>query len=616
MDMIKCVLCGDDYNIKYISKHLKKVHNITAKNYYDKYIDNSTHKCHISECKHETKFISISKGYSKFCSIECFKKDNPMKRQEVKEKLSVNLKEKFNDQNYRADISSKRKKTKLERYGDENYNNRDKVKNTCITKYGVEYYSQSLEFAEKVKQTSIEKYGVEHHLMSSDIKNKRKNTVMNRYGVDHVSKLPEVKKKILDSRRQNPDLITNLKLGIKKAWENKHDEIIQNRVKSNNKSFGCDWPMQSEEIRKKAFNRYKSTIYFRILSELSKLDIEYIDSFDQFDIYEKLNYKCKKHNLIYKNSWYNISLGFGRCPICQNQNKKFSRGEEEVYDFIKSMGLDAIRSANVIYNPKTKKSLQIDVYIDKQKIGIEFDGLYWHNDDFRNNDYHLMKTRLASDCGIRLIHIFEDEWYSKGEIVKETLKYILNCAQPKRIHARQCVIKPIDSREKNVFLNKFHLLGKDLSIVKLGAFYEDELVSVMTFGHGNISRGNKTDNLNIWELTRFAINYKYHIPGIFGKFINNFKKTYVWDKIFTYADLRWFTGRIYELNGFEKISFIDPDYWYLDNTNLKRIHRFTLRKKRNDPPTLTEWELRRSQGYKRIWDCGKIKFELKNEEGI
>jgi len=40
----------------------------------------------------------------------------------------------------------------------------------------------------------------------------------------------------------------------------------------------------------------------------------------------------------------------------------------------------------------------------------------------------------------------------------------------------------------------------------------------------------------------------------------------------------------------------------------ERIHRFALRKNSTDPKDQTEWEIRKSQGWNRIWDCGNLKY--------
>jgi hypothetical protein len=69
---------------------------------------------------------------------------------------------------------------------------------------------------------------------------------------------------------------------------------------------------------------------------------------------------------------------------------------------------------------------------------------------------------------------------NKQEIIKAKLKALFGIEQTK-IYARKCIIKEISTELKNDFLNQFHIQGEDKSKIKLGLFYQDELVAVMTF---------------------------------------------------------------------------------------------------------------------------------------
>ena len=55
---------------------------------------------------------------------------------------------------------SRARKTLKYRYGDEHYNNKEKMRNTCLKKYG-KYYVQTRDFKNKAKQTCLKKYGKE-----------------------------------------------------------------------------------------------------------------------------------------------------------------------------------------------------------------------------------------------------------------------------------------------------------------------------------------------------------------------------------------------------------------------------------------------------------------------
>lgn len=58
-----------------------------------------------------------------------------------------------------VEIQNKIKQTKYLIYGDENYNNREQAKNTCLGKYGIKTYVNP----EQAKNTCLEKYGVDNN---------------------------------------------------------------------------------------------------------------------------------------------------------------------------------------------------------------------------------------------------------------------------------------------------------------------------------------------------------------------------------------------------------------------------------------------------------------------
>jgi len=343
-------------------------------------------------------------------------------------------------------------------------------------------------------------------------------------------------------------------------------------------------------------------------------DVQFIDLKDIEHIGDLTRIKCNKCGTIYKNRFTNLISGFGKCERCNPRNNHRSSHEKEMYETIKTFMKDEIVLNNckqIIKNPNTGNNLELDIYIPSKKIAIEFNGLYWHSELILNEKaerYHFTKWNECKKEGIQLIQIFEDEWYEKKDIVLSMIKHKLGYNSNKVIYARKCIIKEITSNEKNNFLDSNHIQGRDLSKIKLGAFYDNKLVAVMTFGLGNISRGGNPYDLEKWELSRFVTKKEYHVIGIAGKLLEYFKKNYHWKEIYSYADLRISNGNLYKKLGFNLIKQNPPNYFYVWQT--KRIHRFNLRKTLSEPENIPEWRLRLDQGYYRIWDCGNLKFSL------
>ena len=92
-----------------------------------------------------------------------------------------------------------------------------------------------------------------------------------------------------------------------------------------------------------------------------------------------------------------------------------------------------------------------------------------------------MKSQLCEEKGIKLIHIFEDEWLFKKDIVKSRIKNMLQKTD-KKIYGRSCEIKEIDNKNKDKFLYENHIQGNSIDKIRLGLYYENNLVSLMTFG--------------------------------------------------------------------------------------------------------------------------------------
>lgn len=322
-----------------------------------------------------------------------------------------------------------------------------------------------------------------------------------------------------------------------------------------------------------------------------KYNVEYLSS-DEFRDNSKLHYQEVFHKYCRKNF--------------------SSKPENDIKNFLEEFNIKVNISER-----KIVKCVELDLYLPDYNVAIEYDGLYYHSEfsGKKLKDYHLNKTKKCAEQNIHLIHIFEDEWLYKKDIVKMRLRYILNLFKNK-VYARKCSIKEIDVKLKNEFLNTYHLQGEDRSKVNLGLYDGNELVSVMTFSNLRIALGSKNNNVNEYELSRFSS--KINVVGGASKLLSYFKKVYNPSKIISYADKRWSTNlndTVYNKLGFSEVNETNPNYWYIKNGTSKRSHRFNYTKHRivnelGGNPDLTEVENMRLMGFDRIWDCGNIKYEM------
>jgi hypothetical protein len=150
-------------------------------------------------------------------------------------------------------------------------------------------------------------------------------------------------------------------------------------------------------------------------------------------------------------------------PILVGKSKK----EGEIFEFISQ-----VYSGIILRNHKGIISKELDIYIPDLKLSFEFNGLYWNSELYRDKNYHQEKSKECINNGIELVHIWEDEWDFKSEIIKSMILNKLGSS--KKIWARNCEVKEIeDNKLITEFLNKNHIQGYVGSKYKIGLFYTD-----------------------------------------------------------------------------------------------------------------------------------------------
>lgn len=317
--------------------------------------------------------------------------------------------------------------------------------------------------------------------------------------------------------------------------------------------------------------------------------------------------KCKKCNKLVDRQLTNGRWKSIHCSGCFGEIGK-SKGEKEVGSFIASLNLEFEENNKTIINPK-----ELDIFIPSKNLAIEFNGIYWHCDFFLDKNYHLEKTNMCKEQGVQLIHILETEWNENADIVKSIIKSKLGIYDT-RIFARQCKLKIVTKEHKKSFLNDNHIQGNDNSSIYYGLYYNDELVSLMSFGKRKICRSESE-----WELIRFCSKKNYQIVGSASKLLSHFEKENNIKKLKTYADLRYsFSPDFYLKLGFTLKHISKPNYWYSkNNTILHRVnfqkHKLSKKLQKFDPK-LTEYENMVIDGYRRIWDCGNYVFYKEYEK--
>jgi ssDNA-binding Zn-finger/Zn-ribbon topoisomerase 1 len=302
----------------------------------------------------------------------------------------------------------------------------------------------------------------------------------------------------------------------------------------------------------------------------------------------------------------NHLTGRNGCPQCTAEQ---SRWEIEINDFLKENNI------NIIENDRSvlKNNFELDVLCKDKNIAIEYDGLYWHCEKFKDKRYHINKTNECLKNGIKLIHIFEDEWANKKEIVKSRLKNVFG-VNTEKIYARKCKINEVSSADTKKFLDANHIQGNIYGKINFGLYFNDELVSVMTFGSKRKNLGS-TSIEGEYEMLRFCSKLNTNVVGAASKLFKYFIKKYKPIKVISYCDLRWGDGNLYRQLGFNLLRISEPNYFYING--LKRSNRFLFRKdvliKEGFDKNKTEHEIMLERGIYRIYDCGCTVYEYINK---
>lgn len=374
-----------------------------------------------------------------------------------------------------------------------------------------------------------------------------------------------------------------------------HGEFLKSPSELYDKRQGC--PLCSMD--KNAWNR--KSLEDRIL-EVRKIHQGQVELVSQeyLGISSRHEFTCKDHGG-FTAALGNVIHNESGCSKCFG---KISQPELDLAKFIESLGLFCESSFKL---PSTK---HIDLYVPSANLGIEYNGLYWHSEERgKDSNYHLSKLMECDRQGIRLVHIFEDEWLEKPDIVKEKLKSILG--KSIRVGARRLTCRQVSWNTTRAFLETYHIQGSGSpGKVNLGLFdRESTLMAVMVIGSVRFS-----DEDNFLELLRYASIGT--IQGGFSKLLSVVKREFSGHTLVTYADLRWSQANVYLKNGFELIQVSNPGYfWCKGQKRWNRMHMQKHKLKALFPEIYsddkTEDQICKEAGFTKVYDCGQYRLELK-----
>ena len=412
---------------------------------------------------------------------------------------------------------------------------------TCFKKYGVNNPAKTKQVKDKIKSICLTKYGVESYTQSEDFKDKYKQACLEKYGVDNAAKSDIIKDKIKS-------------VMLEKYGETSYTKTKEYKEKSQNtclKKYGVPYSYQSEEVKSKI----RKTVE------------------DKYGVpYYCMTKDCRE------------SAGAVISKI--NLKWKDFLGANELEFNIGSFSYD-LKLGNTLIeiNP---------TYTHNSTVGTKFHGSL---KDPLPKDYHKKKTEEAVNAGYRCVHVFD--WDDKDKIKDLVVEPTTT------LYARKCVVKEVNKKDVYDFLLKYHIQNNTKSFkVALGLYYNDELVSLMTFG---TPRYNKKYQ---YELLRYCNKSGVKVVGGAEKLFSHFMTIFNPTSIISYCDLSKFTGDVYKKLGFKLDNTSEPTkHWYNGHRhitdNMLRQHGFDRLFGTSFGKGTSNEELMKAAGFVEVYDCGQ-----------
>lgn len=423
---------------------------------------------------------------------------------------------------------------------------------------------------ERAESTMLAKYGAKTTLESQILKTKVENTNKSRYGVSYLFKDKNYNKKMR--------YLANTEEAKNKAKESRKN-TMQNKY---NRDFYTQAHIPPESLLVlKDKTKLKDLYSTKSAAEIAKL-------LNVTDV--TVGNYLHQHNI-------------------EIQHRVTSSQETEIRSLFPNV--------NFTKNRTVLGGTEIDLYSEEHKIGIEFNGNYWHSEALKDKYYHRNKSHKASAKDVFIFHIFEYEWSdprTKTAIIN--MLYNLFNLNSISIYARKCTCKTVSSRDAKEFLNNNHVQGETKAQIRLGLYYKDELVSLMEFTSNSINKKYQ------YELNRFCSKARTNVVGGASKLFKYFVKMYQPNSIISYSDISKTRGNLYCILGFKHINTTSPQYhWTNGSTTYTRYQ--TQRRKLircgwliNNKDKRTEVEIMHSHGFYRIYDCGKKVWVWENKKSI
>jgi len=592
-------------------------------------------KCENTNCENTVTTLSGSK-WSSYCSNQCrgqynslksrdkakltsqqnWGVDNPMQHQVVKDLVTTSMLANHGVAHalQSTTIYAERTKTMLARHGVEHAAQspviqaqtqsdwikkygvdnpmkliiiKDKVCTTCRDRYGVDHAQQDPAIRSATENTNMERYGHKCAFQNEEVKAKSSATIYKRYGVANVSQSPIIhRKKLITSFKSKTFVLPSGKIIKLQGNEPQALKRLLAYFAENLFSFDCETFAYILDG--------KAHIYlpdFELLDTIIEVKSDYTYLAD-------LNKNLQKFNAVIDKRGHMILI------MIEAGHMQIIPLSKDIQNFASQF--EDCKQLYIV------DDTFVNLYFENSKLAVKFFDPRFENDKIYTDIYD--KSKLITkfeDLGIQLM--FVDINYLKNNFLSlsNTLRAKTN-KNIERLFARKCIVRSLIASEARTFYNAHHIQGFAAGTYHYGLFFQDQLVSAMSFSTPRKGIGRARVN-GSYELSRFASSVQ--VIGGASKLMKYFVKEISPVAIYSFSNNFYSKGDLYQKLGFTLESNVLPSYSYLAPNSSILEHRFgyTKHKLKNMPyysDDISEKEIMEKNGYVRVYDAGKKSWIL------
>lgn len=440
---------------------------------------------------------------------------------------------------------------------------KEKANKKIIANYGIDNVFKKREFQEKARDTIKKRYNVENASQIPGVQEKRKETYYKNTGYENPSFNPEV----LEKKRNG------FKLKYNTTCSFDTPEIREKIKQSNLQNIGYEYHNQ---IPGEAARRGK-------LSLQTKIDLGNVLMFDGKTLAQIAKEKGYTYTHVLR---YVREHGFDDLEYLTKEKTDIENIIEKI---LLELGIKDYEYEKVI--KKDKQFYITDFYIEKHKLIIECDGLYWHSElKQKNKNYHFNKKEFYSALGLTSLFFRSDEIYNKRHIIKSIIKN--KVGGNIKVGANKCKVAPVSKIAAQKFFNSNHLMGEGKGEPLALFDKEDNILAMAQFCP---DPKDKT----LIDISRFCTLPGYSVVGGYSKLVSASIKQFSPKTIRTYVDRRYGDGSYLKNMGFVLKENEARSSW----TDMQVVLRWQRFLEGGGDEAIKD-------NFVKIWDCGQARWEL------